>query len=765
LRTHLRFIPVLFLAVFYSSTNVNATTLPDDSLITNQVNAKKVPDDSIITAQPVKAQPVPARTVIATPVELKKSAPQTTGGIAGVSGTKATNYKRWTGLKYSGYIRSYTQYRNMPVRYGDGSTGPQKLLTQNGLDLYAGSASGYNEPLFLLRIEGAPTAKTSFKLEYFFDNQMAGRIIENAAQQGNGGGATGTKRASAYRILQFEAKTTTKLGDFKILAGGGVLWYRMSPFILWQYQYRDDMFERYPWEPEGGAWGNRYSRYYGDGVIPRDARWGNSGNQGFVLEATNLPFGFEFRSLYGKTDNSGGFQTYLSKNPRNAIAEKLTRSFGAHKFSLGYFSQFGFLEAQAKYKVKQQIVTLEGKMNYDAMKIYFEVGAGRFMDSIRVSMKDANGKVKPEKIAGLNYNWSNGLMTHRDSINGTKHSLWRSRCINLTVDFQGKLTGLQAQVYSISKTVVNVNGNMINSANAHALANAKNIANGAGLGTNDITMFPGLVTEIDQMTNNRQALNLKYENGQRKFKYVVQTGMGQEIENLGAKDKSGKMDPRFNAISFFHRANAFTRSRFYYYNANMGPYGRLTNIFRRAIETIAITDDSVDYKKSFNTIDISLKYKISLFQRDMVFINYLNANTVTDKFSPIPLFNNKAFLQTYYNEFSTFYALHPKLTIMSFFSIERNIGNNRTSVADENGNLLVEANGRAMSNKKADALGLKKSGNIDQIDRGFGLGFDYDINGRTGFYVRHRWFSHADKNFTRDRFKGQETSVEFKVFF
>jgi hypothetical protein len=757
LRTHLQFIPVLFLAVFYSTSNVNAN---------------KLPDDSIITAQPVKAKPVPPQLIFAQPVLVKKSPVATVPyGINGGSEAKVNNYKRWTGLKYSGYIRSYTQYRNMPVRYGDGSTGPRALLTENGLDLYAGSASGYNEPLMLLRVEGSPTAKTFFKLEYFFDNQMAGKVIENLAIQGNGAGATGTKRASAYRILQFEAKTSTKIGDFRIIAGGGVLWYRMSPFILWQYQYRDDMFERYPWEPEGSAWGNRYSRYYGDGTVPRDARWGNSGNQGFILEAKNLPGGFEFSSLFGKTDNSGGFQTYLSKNPRNAIAERLSKSFGAHKFSLGYFSQFGYLESMAKYKVKQQIVTLEGRLNYDPVKIFFEVGAGRFMDSIRVFDKTADGEKVPSVITngGLNYNWWNGFngskLNHRDSVNNVSNNPWKNRCINLTFDFQGALAGLHAQVYSISKSVVNVNSDMINSANGHALASAKNMANSAGLATNDITTFPGLITEINQMTNNRQALNLKYENNTRKFKYSFATGMGQEIENLG------KLDARFNAISFFHRANAFTRSRFYYYNANMGPYARITNIFRRSLETIAITDDSIDYKKSFNTIDLSLKYKINFLQRELIFINYFNANSVTDHFSPIPTFSKKAFIQTYYEELSAFYAIHPKLSIMSFFSLERNIGNSRTALADPNGDLLVDPSltadpRKAISNEKAKALGLTTTGKgIDQIDRGFGLGFDYDINGKTGFYVRHRWFSHSDKNFTRDRFKGQETSVEFKVFF
>jgi hypothetical protein len=741
LRTHLQFIPVLFLSVFYSAT---------------PVKANKLPDDSVIISKPVQAIPVPAQSIYSQPVLLHKTpAPQINYGLQGVAEKKANNYKRWTGLKYSGYIRSYTQYRHMPVRYGDGSTAPANLITQNGLDLYAGSAAGYNEPLFLLRIEGAPTSKTTFKIEYAFDNQMAGRLLENTSLMGNGSGAYTTRRAGAYRILQFEGKASTKLGEFRVIAGGGVLWYRMSPFILWQYQYRDDMFERYPWEPEGSAWGNRYSRYYGDGTVPRDARWGNSGNQGFILEAKNLPGGFEFSSLFGKTDNSGGFQTYLSKNPRNAIAERLSRSFGAHKFSLGYFSQFGYLEPQAKYRVKQQILTLESRLNFDFVKVFAEVGAGRFMDSIRVT--DAKGDKEKVIGGGLNYNWDNPF---------------KARCVNMTFDFQGKLNGFHVQAYSISKTVVNVNSDMINSSNGHALAAAKNIAQvdpkqpgyplNQSTGASDITTFPGLITELNQMTNNREALNLKYENNQHKFKFLVAMSMGKEIENLG------KTDSRFNAISFQHRANAFTRSRFSYYNSAQGPYLRLTNIFRRTYETIAITDDKINYEKGFNMMDVNMKYKITFLQREMIFINYFNGSTVINRLSAIPVFNKKSFIQTYYEEFTTFYAIHPKLSVVAFFSFERNIGNSKTSLANANGDLLVNPTGdatKAISNKEAQKLGLPTGNAIDQTDRGFGLGFDYDINGKAGFYVRQRWFSHSDKNFIRDKFKGRETSVEFKVFF
>jgi hypothetical protein len=467
------------------------------------------------------------------------------------------------------------------------------------------------------------------------------------------------------------------------------------------------MFERYPWEPEGSAWGNRYSRYYGGGTIPRDARWGNSATQGFILEAKNLPLGFEGGVLFGKTDNSGGFQTYLVRTPKNVFAGKIGHAIGRHKAAVNYFSQFGYLESQAIYKTKQQILTVDGVINQDKYKFYFEVGAGRFLDSIVYNAQV--GEKNSIRPGGINYDWKNP---------------WKSRCINLVFD----MGMFNAQFYTVSKTVVNVNSEVINSANSHALA-----SNAAINTANNITTFPGVITDIGQMTNNREALNLKYENNKKKFKYLIATGIGQEIENLG------KTDSRFNAITIQHRANAFLRSRFGYNNRGLGPYGRVMNIFRRSFENIAITDTAIDYKKSFGSLDLNLKYKASFLKKEIIFINYINANSV--QVGLMPKFSKSAFVRTFYEEFSTFYSLHPKLILVAFFSIERNIGNDRTQLSPEN----------------------QKP--IDMSDEGYGLGFDYSISEKAGLYVRNRWFNHSDKNFTLDKFSGFETSVEFKIFF
>ncbi|MCR6639325.1 MAG: hypothetical protein NVV82_10155 [Sporocytophaga sp.] len=651
--------------------------------------------------------------------------------------TPAGGYKRWSGLKYSGYARSFTQYRVMPNYYSGNPNLTEKSLVFNGVEAFNGSLQGYQEPLFLLRLEGNPTARTFFKIEYAMDNQLTGVIKDN------GGVIEGTntafnRRISTYRILQFEGSANTGIGDFKLIAGGGVLWHRVSPFTFWNYEYRDDLFERYPWEPEGASF-NRYNQFYATQNIARDARWGNTATQGFILEAKNMPLGFGGNIVYGKTDNSGGFTAAKTKSPRNLVAGRLDKGFGMHKFGLNYFNQFGFLDIQELFKIRQQIATIDGRLNLNNVKIYFEGGVGRFQDFIaqrdqenvilnNYSKSNVLASKNPMKVTkgdnyGTDYNWAPTIM---GQIDVTKEAF------NVPVNLM---------MYYIDKAVTNINSQVMNTANPHALGTAENIGS-----IYDITTYYGGVTDIQQMANNRWGGYLKHEDTYGKLKVNIGTGFAQEIENL------------YDSISFQHRANSFTRSRFAFFTRNNGPYGNIMNIYRRAFEVLAITDTVSDYKKGFNSIDLNLKYKLSFLGRELILSNYNNYSSVQPGFSAIPKFSDKAFLRYFYEEFMAFYAFRPKLTLIGFVSYEKALGNNRTQLADANGEMIIDE-----TTKKpiADPNGKP----INQRGYGYGLGFDYDFSGRAGLYVRHRWFDHRDVNFTKDRFNGQETTVELKIFF
>ncbi|MFN6945801.1 MAG: hypothetical protein ACK4ND_12710 [Cytophagaceae bacterium] len=623
--------------------------------------------------------------------------------------SKGTNYKRWTNLKYSGYIRSFNQYLHQPERYPE--VPAEGVVTINGLDRRGGVYTGYQEPLFLLRLEGSPTSRTFFKVEYHMDHQMAGNVLENTFSFAPGPGSAANRRIMNYRIFEFVAGANTEFGDFTLTSGGGVIWNKLSPFTMWNYEFRDDMFERYPWEPEGSSWG-RYNKFYADQNIARDSRWGNTGTQGFILEGKGLPLGFGFKVLYGKTDNSGGFQTYLARTPKNMFAYRVDKAFSRHKIGLNYFSQEGYVDNTARFKVVQQILTTDARFNFNDFKIYSELGVGRWRDSVSVFDEPHRGEfINETRPGGIDWDWESPLTNH---------------CFNFHLDIAKSLIQipLSLQFYSIGKAVVNVNSQVMNTANPHAVPQPALINS-----PNDITTIQGGVTDVFQMANNRWGTNVKYEDTHGKLKVLFAIGAAQEHENL------------FNQISFHHRANHFTRSRFAYFQRYLGPYNRVLSMFRRTFETIAITDEIVDYQKGFNSIEYALKYKFLIFDRELILANYGNFNSVREGFSPIPTFSDEAFLRTNYQEIMSFYAVSPKLTIVKFISTERNFGNHRTELSPENGKP------------------------IDQTGYGYGLGLDYDFSGRAGLFLRHRWFSHSDKNFTQDKFRGYESTVELKIFF
>ncbi|WMJ75170.1 hypothetical protein RCC89_18665 [Cytophagaceae bacterium ABcell3] len=644
----------------------------------------------------------------------KKSAPQE---------AKESTYKRWTNLKYSGYIRSYNQMLNMPVRYEE--LPAQTVFTFNGLDRRAGVFTGYQEPLFLLRLEGAPTSRTHFKVEYHMDHQLFGNFFENTIELGTGPGSTANRRIMNYRIFEFTAGANTNFGDFTLTSGGGVIWQKMSPFTLWNYEYRDDMFERFPWEPEGASWA-RYNTYYADQNIARDQRWGNTGTQGFVLDGRNLPGGFNFKVMYGKTDNSGGFQTYLARTPKNMFAFKVDKTLGRHKVGVNYFGQNGFTDSRARYRINQEILTADARLNFNDIKIYTEFGVGRWRDSVNVYDNPARGEFEGEiRPGGIDWDWD-------------RENILNNHCFNMQVDVAKSLFGvpLSLQAYSIKKSVVNVNSQVLNTANPHAVATPALIYS-----PNDIMTIYNGITDVGQMANNRWATNAKYEDTHGKLKVLFMISAGQEHDNLFSSDTNSVFNnPDFNSVSFHHRSNHFTRSRFAYFQRDLGPYNRIISQFRRTFETIRITDPVADYKKGYNSIEYSLKYKFRVLDRDLIVSNYGNYNSVREGFSPVPTFTEEAFVRTFYEELMTFYAVSPKLTIIKFFSLERNFGNMRTELAE---------NGKPMN----------------QTAYGYGIGLDYDFSSRAGLFLRHRWLSHTDKNFELDRFRGSESTVELKIFF
>ena len=159
-------------------------------------------------------------------------------------------------------------------------------------------------------------------------------------------------------------------------------------------------------------------------------------------------------------------------------------------------------------------------------------------------------------------------------------------------------------------------------------------------------------------------------------------------------------------------------------------------------------------------VDLSLKYKLQVAKKDLILTAFGRVNAVSDKVDPSALFGNSAFVRQYFEEGMAFYHLHPKWTLVGLINFEQVYGNDRTELADANGELIL---GGGIDNNLPTARADGKA--ISQFGAGYGAGFDWDFTSQASIDFRYRWYNHKDKNFTKDKFAGQEMTVEFKLFF
>jgi opacity protein-like surface antigen len=281
-----------------------------------------------------------------------------------------------------------------------------------------------------------------------------------------------------------------------------------------------------------------------------------------------------------------------------------------------------------------------------------------------------------------------------------------------------------------------------------------------------------MVTEINQYANNREGINLNTYANIKNLKIFIDYANAREIKNLYndprvgfTRDNQNTRGVYTNGISFQHRTHQLIRSRFGFFERYLGPYNRIMNIYRRSYDNIQITDTIVNYKKHFNTMDLTLKYKTKILTKDLILSNYINYNSVQDFLSPIPVVNESAFLRQLYEEFMAFYQIHSKVTIIGFVAFERVLGNKRTELADSLGNLITSYNKNEETNFAKKPVYRPDGKPINQFAFGYGVGIDYQFSKRSTLNIRSRWFDHYDKHFTKDRFSGHEITTELKIFF
>lgn len=581
-------------------------------------------------------------------------------------------------IKFSGVARLTSYYRNMATAYNDMPSN-SKEFTLSAYPVALEQAS-----------EGANRGQPL--LELVMDGSPSENSYFKVAYSFNHGllGLQGDSSRQLYirQFLKFNAGAKTGIGNIKLVAGGGSNWVNMSALTLSRQDYRVEPYEKLPWDWYTDS-PKKYRQYYERSSIRTDERFGRTATQGFSIDIEDMPGNFGIQSFYGKTARNA-FSPF-DDFPFNTGAARVYKIFNNEaKWGVNYYNQFGKTSRAKGIKDAREIYTTDLIYKGNGYYINAELGGGRITSDFTENK------------------WESG------------------EAVNIKLRFEERLTKLplELQFYSINKSVVSQESAALNS-NLKAPSGGQNRTL-----VFDGNMFVNILQEADMLANNRIGGKLKLNQDIGNLRIELTNALSQEKENL------------YDTITIQHRVNSFTRSRFKPFGSNFGNYQRLRNRFMRTFETMAVTDSVTDYKKGFNTADLTLKYRANLGRKKLVLVNYASAGSVGDGFAPVPVFSSKAFYRQYYNEFSSYLLLNEKTVLIGFAGIERLLGNDERTI-------LSPENGKA----------------VNQTGTMFGLGLDWDFMRNGGIFIRHKWFAHSDVNFVEDKFRGQETSVELKIFF
>jgi hypothetical protein len=504
-------------------------------------------------------------------------------------------------ISVSGYYRFLGCYTAMENQYAEFGAIKKRV--------FLGDDS--NIPQLMLNIGGRPTKNTSFSTDLFLWTPLTGSTTDYSKGLNLGVNLTGTH--------------STKYGTFGIKTGG-IHWYTLSPmtFASNTGYNRFSVFERNPWDPNTATLIGRYRKYYSDGALSQDERWGQQAFQGFIFDGNNLPKGFSFAFMHGKSQFNGG----TLPTPNTLTAGKIKKTFGNNFVSVNGISSRTFTDSLARLAIGYNLFTSEFKWAFGLVTVLGEVGAGNYFSP-------------------------------------STQGQW-GEAIDVKVQFSRELTKFPIEVryYQISPKVINNNGIFWNTS-VSEYNDAFATAETPGSQTPLIPFASSLVS-IGQLTNNRRGIILNTDLDYKKHKLTL--GYSASAEIIGLSDK----------ITYGHVANNLALSRFWRwaFPAGVGPYGNLSKIYRGVYETLEITD-SIS-AKGFNAIEISYKTEFKLFGRELLVFYLGGLHSVQRDFSVLPKYSQKAYLQSYNNQLEFYYLLFPKVILSNYFGYDRIIANENT---------------------------------------------------------------------------------------
>lgn len=586
-------------------------------------------------------------------------------------------------VQLSGNIRFLTIYRDMKEHYADLITADKNFSFTDYPIVNAGVGNNGSVPMLELTMTLPVSKQVSFTMGYSYAHNFAGF-------DRHGSTSTASSRSSMF----FGGTINTDNVSISVDAGQ-VLWARMSKFTMGPTIYRDNYFDRLPWDYYRRSF-ERYKDYFSYSHNVGAEGFGRSPVQGVIFNLDFKKAKTGIMGVFGRT-NRNVIQAYSTSHyPSLTYALRIHRGFITDFFifktGVNLYRRDADTDAVQGIRDRIQFGSVDFEATRKEGKISGEVGVGQVQNPL--SKGDAG----------------------------------------LAVDVKGELYDnilpfiLSAEYYDIDINAVSLDGSIINSNKAAKDGGFQNELNW------DNMLYLNVAQEVDQIANNRRGLIFKIKKSfGENFKIDFGYAMSEEKQNL------------FDTVTIQHRVNAFSRSRFRPWYQAGGPYGRLKSNWLRTFETLTVTDEangiSTDYRKGFNSLELLLKYKLSLFQRDLYILNLSNFNSIQDHFSVLPKDVSSAFVNTFYDDLTIAYALGKNYSIVGNAGIERSVGGYRTNLSPENGKP------------------------INQTGYGFGLGVDYDFHKQANLHLRHRWMYQEDANFVLDKFRGHETYVELKVLF
>lgn len=550
-------------------------------------------------------------------------------------------------IRASGFYRFFATYQEQNTPYtlvDNADPAARAVTTRRSLALYDDAQL----PNLLINVSGRPNKKVSWGFDFYifqFLEQSYGPTYRGL----NAGPSPrppvwdplGNSELGSNMLLNvglnLYGSYVTDVGTFNVRVGG-IHWYSISDLTLGSFRgyNRFMLYERNPWDPIGRQVGVRYDQMYEYGAVYQDFRWGERAVQGIIIDGINLPNGWSFSGMYGKTELAGGFMTIPNIN----FGGKLKKTYNnTDYFAFNTMNNTTWLDSLNRFPVGFNLFTGEWKGRLGGFDVHAEVGTGRYVSPVR------------------NFPWGEAI---------TLKVLASERMIKFPVELH---------YYRISPYVVNNNAIFWNTSIIED--RIVNNPDDAGVqSANVLIPFASSMVAIGQMTNNRTGVNLNTEVKLGKLKVSMGYGVSSEIDALRNRN---------NTITFSHFVNQLTRARFWRFNfpQDVGPYERYDKVYRDAYQKVTVTDDSLGFfvnTRKFTQFEVHGKYRTKLGYRNFYAFFLGRYNTAQPRLTILPMFDDEAYIRQYNSELELYYQITKPLFINTYLGYERVLGGYNTEV-------------------------------------------------------------------------------------